>query len=1168
MAAFPLGVSVLIKRSDMICRSLAPLLILVCTLISGSLNATSCNADELEAGFAEPPHAAKPSAYWTWLNGYLNREHLDEELKAFSNHGLGGLLIFDVGGRGEGPSFPPAGPAFMSETSVENIAYATKKAQQHGLDVQVIACSSWDMGGEWVEPRHACMALYRSDVRVEGPAKINLALPFPEIPQAAPKKKDGSLAFSSEVALLAVPEAKRLPGHDFIFRLPGSLPQRITHVVLSNTGSGDLKQYGQQHLFSKDFSVAISTGKPTDDDFHEVLHDSLAAHAKPQRFDFPEASARYVRLRILNGHNPDFDSIQLGEFEVFSIDGINVVGSHEANRKREAAELIYASSEAPVGRKWTAENINDGVRAGARGSWMSGGLPSLSIDDPADIVDLSRLLDADGTLRWSVPSGKWTLMRFACANTGERLKIPSANSDGLATDHFSAEATRTHIRTLTDRLQQKLGDLRASGIKQIYLPSYEVRGQLWTPDFLEQFKKYRGYDMTPYLPSLAGCQVGGEERARRFQYDFQKTRGDLLVDAFYLAASEAAHEAGIGVEAEAGGPGPPVHHVPVDALRALGAVDEMRGEFWPWRPNATQLWVVKETACAAHIYGRRRVHMESFTGFRHWQDGPSELKPSADRAFCEGMNHIVWHTSTHQPPEAGKPGWVYGAGSHLSPNLAWWPLGKPFLDYLARCSFLLQQGRFVGDVCYYYGDQGANFVPPKHVDPSLGPGYDYDVTNAQVLLTRMSVEKGRIVLPDGMSYEVLALPDREDMDLAVLQKLESLIQAGATVVGPKPTQSNGLTDYPHRDQQVQQLADRIWGDCDGKTIKQQSYGKGEVISGRTLREVLQQRALGPDFEFSSNGKELVGTEVDFIHRKTPDADIYFVSNKRPEAVSGTAAFRVTGKIPEFWDPATSVVTQSAIYAQKEHSTSVPLTLAAGGSTFVIFREPVRSPHVTLITPSLAVSKVAEGQVSFVSEESGTVRIQTSSGQTLETKVKPLPPPIEMTQPWTVYFPPGWGAPASVTLDHLASWTTHANRAIQYFSGVARYETTAEVPESWLQEDRRVVLDLGKLWSIARVKVNGKVVGTLWKAPYRIDITSASHAGENRLEIEVANTWSNRLVGDADLPEEERYCRTNIKTSGAPEAPGIRWKDVTLHESGLIGPVRLIPMIEKTIVLPK
>ena len=1131
-----------------------------------SADELSSASTPLESGFIQPPHASKPSVYWIWLNDYVNREHLDRELRMFADHGIGGLLIFDMGTRGDPRFVPPSGPAFMGPQSVDNIAYAAKKAKQYGLDLQLAACSSWDMGGSWVTPGQASMALYRTEIHAQGPSQLDTVIPFPKLPARVPRAKDGQPIYSKEIALLAIPETLRLLGHEFVFRLPGNQSPRIDHVVLYNTKSENVKRFGKYQLFAKNFSVAVSTGEPVETDFREVLAGTLEPHDKAQQFDFDETNARYVRLRVIDGHNKEVDRIQLGEFEVYSTDGINVVGSHAAQRARDPAELLSASSEEAVGKSWTAANLHDGVKVGPSGSWAASGPPPLVIEDPAQMINLSGQLDATGRLRWDVPEGNWTLMRFVCANTGERLKVPSPKSDGLATDHFSAEATRDFINTLLNRLEAKLGDLSESGIKQLYLPSYEVRGLLWTPDFLKEFKKYRGYDMTTYLPALVGCRIEDDVRTRRFLYDFEKTRGDLLVDAFYREASKTAHAKGLGIEAEAGGPGPPVHHVPVDALRALGAVDEMRGEFWPWRPEMSQLWVVKETACAAHIYGRRRVHMESFTGFRHWQDGPRELKPSADRAFCEGMNHIVWHTSTHQPEEAGKPGWVYGAGSHLTPNLAWWPLAKPFLDYLSRCSFMLQQGKFVGDVCYYYGDQGANFVPPKHTDPSLGPGYDYDVTNAEVILTRMSVQEGRITLPDGMQYELLVLPEREDFDLEVLQKIEKLLLAGATVVGPKPLRSNGLTDYPNRDRQVRLLANRIWGECDGEKIFERSYGKGKIVWGRSLRELLQQKGLGPDFEFLVQRDEHATTDIDYIHRKTPESDIYFVRNKTSKPITGIASFRVVDRIPEFWYPDSAERIESAVYEQADGAMRVPLTLESNGSVFVVFRKPADPLHITSIDPPSVVRKAVNNDIRFMSGVSGNYTFCLSNEQTLEVALDPLPKPIPLKNEWTLHFPTGWGAPESTTYKNLTSWTSNKSEGIRHFSGVARYETTMEIPKSWLDENRHVTIDLGNLWALGRVRVNGKLVGTLWKPPYRLDITDSVHSGENRLEVEIANTWANRLVGDARLPEEERYCRTNINTTGAPEAPGVPWGNVSLHPSGLFGPVRILPSIEKVITL--
>jgi len=370
----------------------------------------------LEAGFLRPPHAARPSAYWIWPNAYVNRQHVDRELKMLSDHGIGGLLIFDMGLHGDPRFVPPAGPAFMGPESVDNIAYVLERAKQYGLDIQLAACSSWDMGGSWVTPDQACMALYRSEMRVEGPEKTDVLFPYPDLPPQVPRTEDGQPVFTKEVAVLAVPETRRLPAHEFIFRLPGRDLPRIDHVILYNTKSEDPERYGKHHLFAKDLSVAISTGKPTDAEFREIVTQTLAPHDQPQRFDFPATDVRFVRLRVFSGYNTTADRTQLGEFEVYSTDGLNIVGSHAAQRVRDPAELVWASSQDAVVGKWAAAKLHDGVKSGASGSWAFSGPPPIVIEDPSRVINVSGRLAEDGRFRWNVPEGRWTLMRFVCAN--------------------------------------------------------------------------------------------------------------------------------------------------------------------------------------------------------------------------------------------------------------------------------------------------------------------------------------------------------------------------------------------------------------------------------------------------------------------------------------------------------------------------------------------------------------------------------------------------------------------------------------------------------------------------------------------------------------------------------------------------------------------------------
>ncbi len=461
------------------------------------------------------------------------------------------------------------------------------------------------------------------------------------------------------------------------------------------------------------------------------------------------------------------------------------------------------------------------------------------------------------------------------------------------------------------------------------------------------------------------------------------------------------------------------------------------------------------------------------------------------------------------------------------------------MDYLSRCCYLLQQGLFVADVAYYYGDQAPNFwplfanVPEKPLLNGLGQGYDYDVVNSDVILNRMLFKDGRIVLPDGMSYSVLVLPDQEDMQLEVLQKLEELVSAGATIIGPKPSDVPGMRDNESRRKELLALADKMWGPINGTTINQNSYGKGKVVWGYTAREWLHKEGITQDFYCQTKEHE---ADLDYIHRQIENSDIYFIRNKSMQPVSTDCFFRVEESKPQFWDPTDGSIKPEFNYTAEDEGTMVQLNLAPGGSVFVIFG-------------------VENGNESaaFQCWQNGEYELVNKKGRTKKVKINDIPDPIQISGEWMVTFDTIWGAPAEVNLPKLISWTEHDDEGVKYYSGAGFYTKSIEIPAEWLTPEQEVYIDLGDVRDLAEVFINGKTAGVIWKPPFRIDITSLVNSGTNELKIEVMNMWINRLAGDQDLPKDKKFTNTNVLSHGYMSRPS----DYQIQPAGLLGPVRLL-----------
>ena len=771
-----------------------------------------------------------------------------------------------------------------------------------------------------------------------------------------------------------------------------------------------------------------------------------------------------------------------------------------------------------------------------------------SLTDTSGIVQLSsRFNPATEQLEWEVPEGEWDIYRYVCANSGEALKLPSPNAMAPIIDHYDSAATRAHFMYFINHLQPRLGDFGNTALKNFYLASYEATGSVWTPSLPETFEQLHGYSVHKFIPALFDEQFLTPETAERFRQDFNKTLSHLIINNHYGKAKEICHAYGLQIISESGGPGEPLHNVPVDALKALGTLDVPRGEFWNKHyyyaeDSVDVLWLVKEVAAASHIYQRGIVEEESFTSFQHWQDGPFDLKPLANRAFGEGMNRVVVHGFTHNPPGMGYPGIVYHAGTHYNDKRVWWPKVKPFNDYLARISYLWQETDFVADVVYYYGDRVPNFVAPKNTRFSVGPGYDYEIINTDVLLNDLRVEDGQLVLSNGARFKVLSLGENTTVNPAVIEKLGQLAQRGAVIVSAKPKEAIGLSHQPQATQQVKSLADSLWKRASADSENQ--LRKGGIFSGISAVDVLRTLQTPPDFHYADQQSGV----LDFVHYQDQALDFYLVSNTSDAWVTRACTFRQTDKTPEIWDPVTGHAVAAGIYQQNDQGIQLPVSLPPYGACLVAFRPGAEAFHYETVAasgPHPPRLQYVDDGINFLEE--GTFALSRDGITTrIENPLKTQP----LEGAWQVRFPKNWGAPDSAEFPKLISWTDAQDQGIRYFSGTATYYTTFSFSLEDTAGYSSIALDLGKLSEIAEVWLNNESLGISWSEPHAFDVTDVLREGENTLTIEVANTWSNRLVGDAHTGEN--YTKTNISTAYR----GTTWEEAPLLESGLLGPVTL------------
>ena len=1162
----------------------------VCAIYSSSLAA----GDPLRDGFAAPPDSAKPQTWWHWMNGNISKPGITADLEAMKQIGLGGATIVNV------DCNIPEGPVpFMSPQWREDFKFAVSEADRLGLKLCVENCAGWSSsGGPWNTPANGMQRLTSSQTQINGPVAFDDVLKMPPV----------KLKTYHDIAVLAY----KAPKVDVPATAPSAAEGKLEILkavfeATSGAGSADVKTKLEAAIKSGKKSISATVGE---------FGDPALGIIKRLRVDF-----------TLDGKP---GTISVDENDTLIIPTSAAQLAKALSRHKSSVDHTYVQPP-------HATDATSG--------------------DPIaheDVLDLTSRMTEDGHLKWDAPPGNWVVLRLGYTPIGIENHPSPKSGLGLECDKMSKAALDAHWDGFMQKVLDDIGPMAGRALDSSLIDSYEVGDQDWTPGFREEFEKRRGYDPLKYLPTFIHQLVDSSEISERFLWDLRRTYADLFAENYYMHFNELCHQHGLNSAVEP-------YTGPFESLQCGKPADIVMGEFWTGSNGHAS---VKMCASIAHIYGKTFVGAESFTADENagkWQSDPYSLKALGDLMYCQGLNRYIFHRYAMQPWNNRFPGMTMGPwGFHFERTETWWKQGKAWIDYISHCQYLLQQGRAVADVAYYTGESAPVEMRVGH--PAMPAGYDYDAVNSDVLLHGAMVENGRIKLTSGASYAVLVLPpDDVNMTPAMAECVSKLVNDGATVVGAKPIHAPGLTDYPACDAKVSEVASALWGNVDGKTVTENSVGKGRVVQGESLGDVLKSQKLEPDFESKGTGE----SNFAYVHRVADDADIYFVSNQKQQFVSAQCTFRVNGKMPELWHPDTGMIEPAPVWNEQNGRTTVQLDFDPAGSVFVIFRQPEnQSDHVANITAaqapashqlqiqhavyiapdgsgeadatSILAGLIREGQLAVVVNNkalghdpaimhkkelrvdfeldgkpdhvtvaedqtltiplasafgtpasceatvaddgstsirmwnNGKVELKTTRGTALQATAQNLPAPQELTGQWKLSFPPNWGAPDSVTLDKLISWTDHTDNGVRYFSGTATYEKDLELSDDRLSHGREVWLDLGTVKNLAEVSLNGQDLGVLWKPPFRVNLTSAVKPGTNKLVIKITNLWPNRLIGDEQLPPDREWDGNQLKAwpqwllDGKPSPTG-RFTFTTWHhwkkdskplESGLIGPVTL------------
>lgn len=1115
---------------------------------------------ELQKLFQSPPESAKPWVFWYWYYASVTKAGITADLTAMKEAGIAGAYLMPIKGAAKPPYMQPPVLQLTPEWW-HMVQFSMSEAKRLGLKIAMHVSDGFALaGGPWIKPEQSMQKVVWTKKQLEGGKIFNDTLQTP-VTNEGYYKDIAVFAYPSPIGAGISTQTIKPAVTTSIANVDASVLTDPANT--KNVSSAD--SCWIQYTFETPFtcrSIIINSVtnyqsnrllvQVSDDgqNFKNVTRLEPSRHGwqdwdAPYTHVIPATTAKYFRFIYSKaGSEPGAEDLDAAKWKpVLKIRGIELSSEPRIHQFEGKNGEVWR-----VSKRTTEEQISKDNCIAIK-----------------DIVDITKFLDKNGRLNWQIPAGNWTILRIGHTSTGHRNDT-GGGGKGLECDKFDPAAVKLQFDSWFGEVFKQVDpQVTSSVLKALHVDSWECGSQNWSPVFRDEFKKRRGYDLYAYLPIMAGIPVESADVSEKFLHDVRETIAELIHDNFYVTLANLAHAKGCTLTAETVAP-----TMQSDGLLHYSAVDVPMGEFWLRSPTHDKPNDMLDAVSGAHIYGKNIVQAESYTELRTmWDEHPGMLKTLQDYNYSLGVNKLVYHVFMHNPWADSTPGMTLdGIGLYFQREQTWWKPGKSWVDYAKRCQALLQIGRPVADVAVFTGEEipsrailpdrlvpvlpgivgketveqeakrlanvgeplrnlpigvvhSANMADPENwIDPLRG--YAYDSYNKDALVRLSSVKEGNIQLLGGADYKLLVLPgatkmspNSQVMSVEVAAQLKKLVEGGSTILinGDKPHLSISASNGLENDAKILKTASWLWEgkkeqNSEGVTISK--LGKGRIVTGPFTASSFSSLGFERDFVSTDNGGSMA-SDIAWTHRTTTGLDIYFISNQQDKARVLDISLRTHGRQPELWNPVTGEIVRARKWNFIKGRTMLPVKLEPNESVFIVLKEPTAK----------------EGE--------------NSGNNWTETTTK-----ASLIGDWTVTFDPNRGGPAKpVVFNTLSDWSTNNDSSIRYYSGSATYTKTFD----WSPDKKssRVWLNVGKVSNMAAVKINGIDFGVIWTAPYKIDITKAIKPGKNRVEIEVTNTWANRITGDQVLPEEKRITKTN--------AP-YRLEGKPILSAGLLGPVTL------------